>query len=313
MIRKVEIILTRKCNLRCRYCSFVEEREDELDLEGWCRVIDKVRGWGVKFAVIYGGEVMLEFEKLVGLVKYLREQGLGCSIVTNGVGIGKEELERLRAVGLKSITVSWDGVGLDRSISLRNREALRVLELAEGLGYEDVAYNITIHKKNIEKVEEMIRWMGKGRTVLFDIIHWKRSEKNIFSAPLEIDEKKEELFFREGDEEKFKRLYESLVKLKEEGYKIPHSRKQLELLLSEYPLKLNWRCYEHGWLTVDSDGSFMLCEDYPLDEKRSFLDLSLREIDEIFSREVEKCGGCFWITHIGTVLDDTEGFYKEVK
>jgi len=42
------VILTRKCNLHCKYCAIPDRRANELSTEKWFEAIDVIASLGIK-------------------------------------------------------------------------------------------------------------------------------------------------------------------------------------------------------------------------------------------------------------------------
>jgi radical SAM protein with 4Fe4S-binding SPASM domain len=85
---QVQLLLTERCNLKCRHCAVPEEDSpagDELDMVTWRQFVRHCVGGGVRSLVISGGEALLRPEA-VDLASYAHELGVDrTTIVTNGL------------------------------------------------------------------------------------------------------------------------------------------------------------------------------------------------------------------------------------
>ena len=102
--------VTNRCNLRCTPCSFFPEREDVVDFEKLKAWVIKKRNAGEILSLsLNGGEPTLEIELCKKIRQLCRENGIICSMVTNGWW-GKDNLlrEEVRNLELFEIAVSRD-------------------------------------------------------------------------------------------------------------------------------------------------------------------------------------------------------------
>lgn len=105
---------TLKCNLACKHCGsdcHVDSAAKELSGEEFLRVVDSITPHvdPHKVLVIFtGGEALVRQDlDAIGLELYRR--GYPWGLVTNGMLLNEERLERLLRSGLHSLTISLDG------------------------------------------------------------------------------------------------------------------------------------------------------------------------------------------------------------
>ena len=117
----VVLELTHRCNLRCRICPLwgahldetnptreAIERDRELTVAEWIRVLDEIAAVGVENLVFTGGEIFLRpdvFEILEAAV----QKGFHVEVSTNGTRIGAEEADRLVAIGPDLVRFPLEG------------------------------------------------------------------------------------------------------------------------------------------------------------------------------------------------------------
>ncbi len=90
-----ELIMTKRCNLRCDYCPLrFEERsmsKEVMDLT--IRFIRENRSFFEKFSInFFGGEPLLEFENIKYFLSETRKLDLDYSLGTNGLLLDKKKL-----------------------------------------------------------------------------------------------------------------------------------------------------------------------------------------------------------------------------
>src|SRR5216110_3143048 len=133
-LRNLRLSVTDRCNLRCEYCMPEDDyvwlpREDVLHFEEISALVDVFLALGVDKVRLTGGEPLLrrDIASLVGMLA--AKPGLAdLALTTNGVLLA-DQIDALRAAGLRRITVSLDTLHRDRFKALtRFDELARVHE-----------------------------------------------------------------------------------------------------------------------------------------------------------------------------------------
>jgi len=100
LIETVNLHITRRCNLRCRYCfGSCPEHPCALDQPSWRLLLNELRRSGVRRVNFSGGEPTLH-PGLLGMMQHARRVGLSTSIITNTARLTDEMLGQLDIVGL---------------------------------------------------------------------------------------------------------------------------------------------------------------------------------------------------------------------
>src|SRR6266576_966001 len=112
-LRNLRLSVTDRCNLRCEYCMPEDDyvwlpREDVLHFEEISTLVDVFIALGVDTLRLTGGEPLMRRD-LPELVRMIAAKpGLSdLALTTNGVLLA-EQIDALRAAGLRRITVSLD-------------------------------------------------------------------------------------------------------------------------------------------------------------------------------------------------------------
>ena len=154
--------LTYRCPLHCAFCynpvDFART-EQELDTDGWLRVLREARAAGSVQCGFSGGEPMLrdDLEVLVGEAHRL---GFYTNLLTSGVGLTAERAAALKAAGLDHIQLSFqdstkelnDFLSHTRTFELKQQ----VAALIKGHGWPMVM-NVVIHRLNIDYIDKIIQ------------------------------------------------------------------------------------------------------------------------------------------------------------
>lgn len=113
-LQQLFLEVTPRCNLSCIHCgSRCDEHAqvEEVSLDEWKRVLDEVAtdfGTDV-FVAVTGGEPTL-WGDLCELGHYITDKGFSWGMTTNGTLIDKRMAHALADAGLKSVSVSIDGM-----------------------------------------------------------------------------------------------------------------------------------------------------------------------------------------------------------
>ncbi|MFN8179234.1 MAG: radical SAM protein [bacterium] len=124
-VRKVLLILTSQCNLRCGYCFQNAKRPGAMSWEVAQRSLDLAVGSDSDDVEVtfFGGEPLIEFETIRRSVAYVEERrraghGIRYSLSTNGLLFTEEILEFL---GRHAFQVQWSFDGVPAAQALRGR------------------------------------------------------------------------------------------------------------------------------------------------------------------------------------------------
>lgn len=164
--KSLEIALTGRCNLRCRYCFFADEMQALSDrpTADWLTFFGELGRLGVQRLTLTGGEVFTHPD-LFTLIDGVIANHMRYSLLTNGTLIDEAVLEQFkvgkRRLRLDSIQVSIDGScaevhNLSRPGSFER--AVRGLRLLKADGFP-VTVRVTINRHNLADLENIARFL----------------------------------------------------------------------------------------------------------------------------------------------------------
>ena len=170
-----EMEFSIKCNLRCPYCynhNGDPDLEGELNQDQLRDVILQIKGMGAKKIILLGGEPMV-YPNVMEMVKFIRDEGLGLDIFTNGYMMTKEIAKIFYDSGvnvvLKMNTFNenvQDMLAGKKGASKMIWDAFHNLKSA-GYPSKDpfLAVSTIICRQNIEEVITMWRWLREHNIV----------------------------------------------------------------------------------------------------------------------------------------------------
>jgi PqqA peptide cyclase len=153
--------LTHRCPLHCVYCSNplqMKPRAGELTTAQWSEVFRQAAELGVMQADFTGGEPLARAD-LVELVATARQAGLYINLITSGIGLNEDRLQKLVAAGVDHIQLSFQDVneaGADEIAGARAHA--HKLALAKRIRQHNVAFtiNVVVHRQNLARLPQMI-------------------------------------------------------------------------------------------------------------------------------------------------------------
>jgi SynChlorMet cassette radical SAM/SPASM protein ScmE len=160
----VDIAITGRCNLKCKYCFYADQMAalDDLPTERWLAFFEELGRLAVRRVTLTGGEVFARPD-LFELIDYIITNRMRYSILSNGTLITEQVLAQFetgkRRLRLDSIQVSIDGSRAE--IHNRSRpnsfdRALRGLRLLVEAGFP-ATVRVTVNRHNVGDLEAIAR------------------------------------------------------------------------------------------------------------------------------------------------------------
>jgi len=179
--------LTHRCPLQCPYCSNpleMERANTELSADEWGAVFRQAAAAGVLQLHLSGGEPTVRRD-LDEILAHAVEAGLYTNLITAGVLLTREHLQRLAAIGLDHVQVSIQDIVPDNADRIsgykggvaKKRDVARwTRELGLGL-----TVNAPMHRQNLDHLPEIIDFaveVGAQRIEIAHIQYYAWAEKN---------------------------------------------------------------------------------------------------------------------------------------
>lgn len=297
------IYLTRRCNLHCAKCRVIERQSDELPLEEWKKIMDRMAQWGTAIVTVQGGEAMLR-EDIYDLLAYASKK-FSVTFFTNATLLNKEKIDRLIATGINNLGMSLDSLSAAKEAKMgRGSQATqKVIETMEYLQTLKKKPKVTINsvavKQNIDEIIELAKFVNKHDAYFsIAVLESTPGERWWFRnyAP--------ELEFKPEDYSKVERVFNELVKLKKQGHKISNDVEQLQNAIKYIKGEYKKRCYAGKlYYSVNSDGTFMGCQDIAPIPKRVDEMKTIKEAWNYDSmvKDIKTCPGCYYGCYVSLI------------
>ncbi len=150
-LRYLELILTRRCSLKCRHCYLGEAKKEDLSPELLTDILDQFdRVQGLRL-LLSGGEPLM-YPHLDELARAIEGRGFRTVLLTNGQSLDDKTLSSLP---VHEVQVSLDGMERGHDI-IRGQGAFRkALEAAKLVAQSDKDLSIAtmIHSENFGEVD----------------------------------------------------------------------------------------------------------------------------------------------------------------
>lgn len=158
---KISMNLTKKCNLRCKQCfsDSGEMRAVELTTQEMYKLFDDMREYGTNFICLGGGEPLTRPD-LLDILEYGKKKQLAISVVSNGLLLTSELIQKLNQLDLDTFWISLDGLK-DNHENLRGKGTFdKTIEKINMLGREfksKTAIRMSLNKHNINEYKGIIK------------------------------------------------------------------------------------------------------------------------------------------------------------
>src|SRR4030042_784025 len=182
--------ITRRCNLRCIHCRSSSEQEvkDHTDFstEEAFRILDDISGYAKPVIVLSGGEPLLRKDAF-DIARYGTDKGFRMCLATNGTLVTDDTCDKIKASGIKIVSLSLDGSEESVHDNFRNQKGafegcIRAARLFKKHGIEFII-NSSFTKRNqeeIQKVYKLAKELGATAWYMFMIVPTGRGEDTKF-------------------------------------------------------------------------------------------------------------------------------------
>jgi pyrroloquinoline quinone biosynthesis protein E len=168
--------VTHRCPLHCVYCSNPLElaaAQSELSTAEWTRVFQQSGALGMLHAHFTGGEPLARPD-LTELIAAARAAGLYTNLITSGLGLNKNRLQKVVDAGLDHIQISFQDSREASANWIAGAKAhAHKIELSHAIRRHKIAFtvNLVVHRQNLDHLEEMIAFIEQLNPERVEIAH----------------------------------------------------------------------------------------------------------------------------------------------
>ena len=134
------VVVTRRCNLACTYCSEFDNFSKPVPTSELLERVDQLAALGTTAITLTGGETLLHPE-LEQVIRRIRWHGMVVIMITNGYLLSIDRIRKLNQAGLDRMQISIDNVKPD-SVS---KKSLKVLDQKLEWLAEHAEFAVHIH------------------------------------------------------------------------------------------------------------------------------------------------------------------------
>jgi len=114
---------THRCNIKtCKQCyasQLFDSDVVDISKEEAFTIIDKLAAMDTVSIFWSGGEPLIRIDEVCECIQYARSRGIASSLITNGVLLTPENVQKLKAAGLPIVYVSFDGATRESNDAIR--------------------------------------------------------------------------------------------------------------------------------------------------------------------------------------------------
>ena len=113
LLRRLDIEVTRQCNLKCKHCymdATSEKDEHEMSKQDFFNIADTLyKEWYKNTEIVFTGWEALVRKDFIEIAKYFKKLWFRCFLVSNGTLLTKSKLEAIQDI-FEGFTISIDGL-----------------------------------------------------------------------------------------------------------------------------------------------------------------------------------------------------------
>jgi len=175
----VLLSMSKACNYKCPHCYQRLDSTEKMPLKILLQTAKQLQDSNISFINIEGGEPLIEFDRLVALLKAIDEKRSEVWINTNGAFLTKERAKKMKDLGVFGVMVSlhhWQEKEHDKFVGVRgaHKTAMSSLKIFNEIGLS-TAINCTGTQDLIEDggFDKIMKMAKDTNCSIVQLIHEK--------------------------------------------------------------------------------------------------------------------------------------------
>lgn len=269
--------ITDKCMLKCKMCNkwqediYIKDTHSAPTIEQWKQCVsDLAQMVDFPFELDIGGGEALLFEGVLDVIRFSVDKGFNTSIASNGWLINEDMAKKLADAGLKSISLSLDSIKEEVHDNLRGvpgvyKRVLRAIDYIHRYSPKTwINLCCVFYDFNHDTILELVEWANQNKKI--GSINFMAAMQPNNTSPEDDWWKGQYGAIWPKDVEKTTAIIETVINLKNKGYRIGNPMSQLKAFQAYYrdPNKFVKRkqCNLGRCVLVSSIGDIYLCYDF---------------------------------------------------
>ncbi len=179
--------ITRRCNLKCVHCRSsseltVQDHPDFTFVQA-TEILNDIKSFANPVIVLSGGEPLLR-EDVFDIARYGTEKGLRMCLATNGTLVTDVVCDKIKATGIKMVSLSLDGARAATHDNFRNQAGafdgtMNAIRLFNKLSIPFlINSSFTVRNRaEIPEIFKLVKGLGATAWYMFMIVPTGRGEK----------------------------------------------------------------------------------------------------------------------------------------
>lgn len=171
-LKEIDLYITEKCNLKCRFCSIKAgpASKRELDFDTVEKFVSYCKGCGVTDIHITGGEPTLH-KNYKEIIELIIKNGIDTRLITNGLLLTESDLSQLKEIGLKNIMFSLDGLNDFHSFVRGKGTFERTLTTVKAAIEKDfnVRVNTVAWNENLSDIPKLLEELDQAGVKIYSV------------------------------------------------------------------------------------------------------------------------------------------------
>jgi MoaA/NifB/PqqE/SkfB family radical SAM enzyme len=262
-----QLVVTRRCNLACGYCNEFDKVSQPVPFETLIARMDHLtRVLGVTIMDFLGGEPLLH-PRLAELVAHANARGCWTNLITNGLLLNRNLIERLNDAGLSSMCVSIDRINPTEFTHKGLRPLRKKLQTLRQYARFQIETNAVLCEETLEEFQPLVNELKRlGFNVRCGVRH--------YNGKLELNDALREKFEWFQDNFRHWRI-------------APMVDLHRARLAGQEP---EWKCTGgYKFLYVDEFGTVRACSQVALPEPKNIMEFTLADLKR--NDEHKSCEG----------------------